>query len=92
MLSKKTSIPNDQARLAVSLFFGAIRDALRAGRRVEFRGFGSFVVRDYRSGFRRNPRTGERVFVGPRRKAVFKVSPRLRERLGRLVGSGESGG
>lgn len=80
-------MPAGQVEPMVKLFFETIKGALRDGRRVEFRGFGSFLARDYGVTFRRNPRTGETVVVGPRRKVVFKPSRLL---LGRIANHGAS--
>jgi integration host factor subunit alpha len=53
--------------------------ALVRGETVKLHDFGSFVVRGkgHRSG--RNPRTGERVPIEPRKVVVFKASPRFKE-------------
>jgi len=80
-VSQRTSLPVDQAKPMVEVFFTTVKEALQNGRRVEFRGFGSFVVRDYRPCSRRDPRTGETVLVGPRQKAIFKPSRLLINRL-----------
>ena len=73
-ISQRTSLPVEQAKLMLEVFFSTVREALQKRRRVEFRGFGSFVVRDYKPCSRRNPGTGEMVLAGPRQKAVFKPS------------------
>mgnify|MGYP002388447452 CR=1 FL=1 len=51
------------------------------GQRIEIRGFGSFVVKDYESYWGRNPKTGEKIFVAPKKLPAFKVGKELRERL-----------
>jgi len=60
---------------------------LVAGETVKLHDFGSFIVRDkgHRSG--RNPRTGERVPIEPRRVVIFKASPKVRE----VMNAGEAG-
>jgi nucleoid DNA-binding protein len=65
----------------VEVFFKAVKEALRDRRRIEFRGFGSFVVRDYEASLGRNPGTGEVVLVGPREKSVFRPSRLMIDRL-----------
>ncbi len=77
------------AEEVVNLFFAAMAEALVEGDRVEIRGFGSFSVREYGSYIGRNPRTGEKLDVKPKRSPFFKAS---RELLGRLNGSPEQGG
>ena len=38
-------------------------DTLTSGGRIEIRGFGSFVVKDYQAYMGRNPKTGEVIKV-----------------------------
>ena len=74
-------MPVGQVEPMVEVFFETIKEALRDGRRVEFRGFGSFHARDYGAALRRNPRTRETVAIGPRQKVVFKPSRLLLARI-----------
>ena len=75
-----------KAEDVVNLFFASMAGALSEGDRVEIRGFGGFSIRAYDSYTGRNPRTGERLEVKPKRSPFFKAS---RELLGRLNGAGE---
>ncbi|MFO7626882.1 MAG: HU family DNA-binding protein, partial [Candidatus Fermentibacteraceae bacterium] len=52
----------------------------------EIRGFGSFEIRQYNAYEGRNPRTGAKVDVQPKRLPFFKVGKELKERVnsGRL--------
>ena len=61
--------------------------ALKAGERIEIRGFGSFEIRHYKAYEGRNPRTGAKVDVKPKRLPFFKVGKELKERVneGRLT-------
>ncbi|MGO9213070.1 MAG: HU family DNA-binding protein, partial [Syntrophales bacterium] len=47
--------------------------------RIEIRGFGTFVVRDYKEYTGRNPKTGINIKVAPKRSAFFKVGKELKE-------------
>jgi len=49
--------------------------------RIEIRGFGSFVMREYKTYTGRNPKTGKEVEVKPKRLPFFKVGKELRERM-----------
>jgi len=71
-LSVKSRLPLEQAERAVTSFCDSMTLALRDGRRVELRGFGSFSVREYDGYMGRNPRTGETVSVAPKRLPFFK--------------------
>lgn len=71
----------------VNAVLGAMTDALREGKRIEIRGFGSFVVKQRASREARNPRTGATVHVSARRVPFFKVGKELWERInGRTSG------
>lgn len=63
----------------VSIVIESIVDALKDGRRVELRGFGSFWVKTRPAAQRRNPRTGEKVSVKERRVPFFKAGKQLKE-------------
>jgi integration host factor subunit beta len=56
-------------------------EALVKGERIEIRGFGNFTVRNYQSYLGRNPRTGTKVDVSPKRLPFFKVGKELKERV-----------
>ena len=49
--------------------------------RIEIRGFGSFMVKDYRAYMGRNPKTGEIIKVNEKKLPFFKVGKELRERV-----------
>ena len=55
------------------------------------RGFGSFEIRHYKAYEGRNPRTGAKVQVRPKRLPFFKVGKELKERVnnGRLQDNGD---
>jgi integration host factor subunit beta len=55
--------------------------AMKIGGRIEIRGFGSFVMREYGTYTGRNPKTGEEVSIKPKRLPFFKVGKELRERI-----------
>lgn len=69
------------AESVVDAVFEAITSALASGDRVELRGFGSFHVKQYEGYQGHNPRTGESIFVQPKRLPVFKPGKHLKERV-----------
>ncbi|MBN1593904.1 MAG: integration host factor subunit beta [Candidatus Coatesbacteria bacterium] len=83
LISERASLPVEQTKPMVEVFFRSIKSALKEHRRTELRGFGAFEVRDREPALRMNPKTGEKVHVGQRRKVVFKPSRLL---VGRLRG------
>lgn len=60
-----------------------MENALKSGERIEIRGFGSFVVNEYKSYTGRNPKTGEAIEVKPKKLPFFKAGKELRERISR---------
>lgn len=80
-LAQKCGLGQVQAEDVVTLIIDQMRQALTDGRRIEIRGFGSFVVKDYESYMGRNPKTGEQIHVANKKLPHFKVGKELRERL-----------
>ncbi len=80
-LSEKTGVSIQQAEEVVNLIYKRMRDTLVNGGRVEIRGFGSFVVKEYESYEGRNPKTGEKIPVPPKKLPFFKVGKELKERI-----------
>ncbi len=58
-------------------------NALIAEGRIEIRGFGTFSVRKYKGFTGRNPKTGVKKVVEPKRLPFFKVGKDFREGLNR---------
>jgi integration host factor subunit beta len=81
MLSEKEGLREKEAFDIINLVFSGFTDALRKGDRIEIRGFGSFTIRDYPPYLGKNPKTGQRVKVGPKKLPYFKVGKELKERV-----------
>jgi integration host factor subunit beta len=77
-------LPLKESDVVVCAIFDGIVRALRSGDKVEIRGFGSFHTRQRRARIGRNPKTGARVEVPPKRIPFFKPSKELRELVDRL--------
>lgn len=80
-LANQANISLDEATLVVNTFVDSMKDSLLEGGRVEIRGFGSFKVKEYGSYAGRNPRTGEKVAVEPKRLPFFRAGKELKEYL-----------
>lgn len=72
-LSKKHS------EVIVNVVFESIIDALQQDEKVELRGFGSFRIRQRRSRQGRNPKTGDKVQVPPKKIPYFKPGKELKQ-------------
>ncbi|HOW17254.1 MAG TPA: HU family DNA-binding protein [bacterium] len=79
--SEFANIPKKKAETIVDTVFGEMKNALDGGDRIELRGFGSFVNKEYGSYTGRNPKTGESITVPPKRLPFFKVGKELKEEL-----------
>jgi integration host factor subunit beta len=76
------NLSKGRAEALVNRIFEGIQEALSRGERVEIRGVGSFEMRHYGSYQGRNPRTGAKVAVRPKRLPFFKVGKTLRHLVG----------
>jgi integration host factor subunit beta len=80
-LSSKENLTEKKAIDVVSLVFKGFTDELQKGGRIEIRGFGSFVVRNYNAYTGRNPKTGKNIRVSPKKLPFFKVGKELKARV-----------
>lgn len=77
-IANATGLTKVETEAVVDGFLATVSQALREGRNIEIRGFGSFKVKKRKARKARNPRTGEEVFVEEHYVPVFKVSKELR--------------
>ena len=80
-LKGSNHLSKSEAERIVNLFFNEMADALAQGDRVEIRGLCSFFVKEYGSYTGRNPKTGEKVKIAPKKLPFFKVGKELKERV-----------
>jgi integration host factor subunit beta len=66
-LKDDTELSKSEATAIVDTFVNGMTDELAKGGRVEIRGFCSFSVKEYGSYTGRNPKTGERVKIAPKK-------------------------
>jgi integration host factor subunit beta len=81
ILSTKNNLTEVQAARIANLIFDGFKDALVKGDRIEIRGFGSFVLREYKTYTGRNPRTGKEVEIKPKKSPHFKVGKELKAKM-----------
>lgn len=70
-----------QTEIVIETVFESIKDALKAGNKIEIRGFGNFRLKERAARIARNPKTGETVQVAPKKAIRFKAGKALREAL-----------
>src|ERR1017187_8415368 len=89
-VTRVTELPRKESEAVVETIFDSIIAALQADDKIEIRGFGSFRKRD-RPG--RNPKTGAKVEVPPKKIPFFKPSKELKDFVNnpQTAGSSEPG-
>ena len=80
-IAERTDITLSKAEDVVNLFFSSIERTLVVSDRVEIRGFGAFTLREYGAYEGRNPKTGEKIAVPPKRLPFWKTGMELRQRV-----------
>ena len=80
-IEKKSEFNGAKSLLIVETILECLKDALTRKEKVEIRGFGSFKVKHYKPYVGRNPKTGEKVEVPPKRIPYFKPGKELKELL-----------
>lgn len=80
-LAEKINMPIREAGSITNTLIETMSEALARGESIEIRGFGSFVVKEYESYTGRNPKTGEKIKVSPKKLPFFKVGKDLREQV-----------
>ena len=80
-LKDSSHLSKSEAETVINLFFDKMAVALAKGDRIEIRGLCSFYVKKYGGYTGRNPKTGERVKVTPKKLPFFKVGKELKERV-----------
>jgi integration host factor subunit beta len=81
VLKDSNHLSRSEAERIVALFFDKISAALAQGDRVEIRGLCSFSVKKYKAYTGRNPKTGEKVKIKPKKLPFFKAGKELKERV-----------
>ena len=80
-LKDSNHLSKSEAEAVVNLFFDKMAEALAQGNRVEIRGLCSFFVKEYGGYTGRNPKTGEKVKIKPKKLPYFKVGKELKDRV-----------
>jgi integration host factor subunit beta len=82
-VSKVSDLTKKDSEVIVETVFQSIIDALHRGEKIELRGFGSFRLRQREPRKGRNPKTGDRVDVPPKRVPYFKPGKELKDLINR---------
>jgi DNA-binding protein HU-beta len=85
-LASRTNMSKKASEGIIDALFGTDRGGiiageLKAGRRVQITGFGTFETRSRKARMARNPRTGEQVAVKATTVPAFKAGRALKDRV-----------
>ena len=78
-VTQAVELSRKDSETVVDIVFDSIVKSLRAGDKIEIRGFGSFRSRQRKARVGRNPKTGARVEVPPKTVPYFKPSKELKD-------------
>ena len=82
-VSRVSDLTKKHSEVIVETVFQSIIDALHRGEKIELRGFGSFRLRQREPRKGRNPKTGDKVDVPPKKVPYFKPGKELKDLLNR---------
>jgi integration host factor subunit beta len=71
-VSRVSDLTKKHSEVIVDTVFRSIIEALHRGEKIELRGFGSFRLRKREPRKGRNPKTGDKVDVPPKKVPYFK--------------------
>jgi integration host factor subunit beta len=86
-VSRLAELTRKDSEVIVETIFDSVVRALRTGDKIEIRGFGSFRTRQRKPRVGRNPKTGDRVEVPPKKIPFFKPSKDLKDMVNREAGA-----
>ena len=89
-VSRVSDLTKKHSEVIVDTVFKSIIDALHRGEKIELRGFGSFRLRKREPRKGRNPKTGDKVDVPPKKVPYFKPGKELKELINREEESAEA--
>jgi integration host factor subunit beta len=91
-VARAADLTKKQAEVIVESVFDGIIASLRAGQKVELRGFGSFRLRQRGARIARNPKkSGVKVMVPPKRVPYFKPGKKLKELINQAAPASQDG-
>ena len=85
-VSRVSDLTKKHSEVIVDTVFESIIEALKRGEKIELRGFGSFRLRKREPRKGRNPKTGDKVDVPPKRVPYFKPGKELKDLINKDTG------
>ena len=84
-VSEGTGLTKVEVEAVLDGFIKSIIESLKRGERVDFRGFGSFIIKQRQARDARNPATSEIVQLKERYVPSFKVSKILKNEVNKSL-------
>ena len=81
----RTHTTVESSESVINVIFDSMAETMIAGGRIEIRGFGSFIIKEYAGYSGRNPKSGLAVEVKPKKLPFFKVGKELKVRVDNLL-------
>ena len=82
LITKNSKLNRSEIETVIEIFSNDIIKALKNGRKIELRGFGTFFVKKIKENYSaRNPKTGELIYVPEKNKVRFKASKSLKKKI-----------
>jgi integration host factor subunit beta len=82
LITKNSKLNRSEIQTAIEIFSNNIIKALKNGRKIELRGFGTFFLKKIKENYSaRNPKTGELIYVPEKNKVRFKASKSLKKKI-----------
>lgn len=79
VIASATGLTKVETEAVVDGFISTVISAMRDGKTIEIRGFGSYKVKLRKGRIARNPKTGQEVMVDEHYVPIFKVSKDLKK-------------
>jgi integration host factor subunit beta len=77
---KNPKINQSETEAVIDIFYGSIEKALKEGKKIELRGFGTFFIKKIKENCSaRNPKTGELIYIPEKNKVRFRASKNLKK-------------
>ena len=89
-VSRVSDLTKKHSEVIVDTVFKSIIDALHRGEKIELRGFGSFRLRKREPRKGRNPKTGDKVDVPPKKVPYFKPGKELKDLINKEAEAAEA--
>lgn len=80
-VARQHGFARPQVETIVDATLEAVAAAMEQGERIDFRGFGAFLVKDAKARTARNPRTGETITIDAKRVPAFRPGKELKDRI-----------